>query len=137
MINSATVRILIIPTIAFTLAVLSCSMPPPSDEDLNDPSKTLQVTDRSVPSGASLYGVREGAPGTYIGTTPHVFKYLKRRDPKLFGTLPEETIFAPEDVWKSPEYYYTFQCFITKDFPKLLTSLWNPHSIRRINHKYD
>jgi len=53
--------------------------------------------------------------GTYCGTTPFTFKYIKRKNYNLGGTLVSETIVNRCKSGFNTTYFYAFQCLVVKD----------------------
>jgi hypothetical protein len=55
-------------------------VPKHSDEDWQDPAKSMWITVTSIPSGAEVYSVSDGEPGALLGNTPLTLKFLKNWD---------------------------------------------------------
>ena len=92
------------------------------NEKLNNPSRSLRITVNSNPSGAKVYGVENGQPGSFIGTTPMTFKYAKAgssRWDSVWGTSPNETLVMKYvgalELTRKGSAYLAFQCILIKD----------------------
>lgn len=109
----------IISIVYLMLSGLFCATTPPRNptvSDFADPSKMLQITVVSVPTGADVYGISGNTPGTYFGKTTFTFKY--RLWNKAIWGIPsaDETIgydYSRDKVTDTD--YIIFKCLVYKD----------------------
>lgn len=100
---------------------VGCVSTPPNQEQmeirLENPAKSLWITVKSVPSGASVYGSNNGSPGTLIGKTPFILRYSKYGG-YTYGTCPKETLdveWRADSPLRTGKAFMAFKCVIIKD----------------------
>jgi len=84
---------------------------------MEDPSQSLWITIESIPSGATVYGVQNGQPGTRLGTTPLTLKYTRAYG-RIYGNMPDETLAINEEdswPWSLSKAFLAFKCIVLKD----------------------
>lgn len=89
-----------------------------ANQKINDPSQSLWITVNSTPSGAKIYGVNDGQPASYIGTTPMTLKYAHVYF-STYGTFPQETLVYKSvgalELTRRGKASLAFQCILLKD----------------------
>lgn len=65
---------------------------------LQDPRTSLRITVNSEPSGARIYGLSNGQPGTLLGTTPMTVKYTLASRSQSFSLWGQRTSEEPYEL---------------------------------------
>ena len=61
-------------------------------EKVSDPSESIWIYVNSVPTGASIYTLHGGQPGSLLGKTPAVLRYAWAGPYTTYGDNPDETL---------------------------------------------
>lgn len=106
--------------IVLSLVGVSCVAPqslPPAQSEYDNPSRTIHIRVGSVPPGAQVYSLAGSSPGTLLGTTPLLLKYVEKGN--IWGPVPNETLEFETDpggfLHAGSSITMRFRCLVVRE----------------------